>query len=472
MGQKASAAGAHAFEVRKCAKMSKCMYLAPGAGRLVPCSDGSLPPKPAAPHDSRVVRVVCISDTHNEHEGLVLPAGDLLLHTGDCLTETGQRGYVTRTKGVIEAVKPQGVAIFQYFAEWFGALDFPFKVLIGGNHDLVVQGLGKERVQDILDSNTVKGKCVYLEHEEACLDGIRIFGSPFAYWGGKNDAFFSRDCDYTDMPSGTNIMMTHIPAILPSEDGGQDEDLQMTAALHRSGALLHVSGHCHWAHGLYLAKAGGTKVPCVVASVCSGSMYGGPWKNSRPELLVSAQGVRGDPLDKKFGGYNCDQPPIVCDLILPAVKLEDSRPQSTAATISIGSESPFADELAGKPAMLFFGPPNDPIFVRETLPRVRELFDVDYVDSTVDGMQAVTERTYVACLAKLGTEGNLSYPIIEALRKSQGSDPFVAIHSYTAAANPEMRDLLVRELNVNLFVTSDNEDQLFRALEEILGTSS
>ena len=37
-------------------------------------------------------------------------------------------------------------------------------------------------------------------------------------------------------------MVTHVPAILPGEGGGYDEDVHMTSALHRSGAKLHVSG--------------------------------------------------------------------------------------------------------------------------------------------------------------------------------------------------------------------------------------
>lgn len=469
MGQKASFIGAEAFTVSRCAPMTKAMYLAPGSNRLVECN-GALPPRASALDGSRVVRVVCISDTHNEHEGLQLPDGDLLLHTGDCLTETGQRGYVTRVRGLVTDVKPEGVALFKYFAEWFGSQKFANKVLIGGNHDLVLQGLGKSRVQQLLDECTTHGKCVYLEHDEVCVGGVRIFGSPYGYWGGKNDAFFSKNCDYTDMPSGIHIMMTHVPAILPSEDGGQNEDAQMTHALHRAGALLHVSGHCHWAHGLYEARGRGTSIPCVVASVCSGSMYGGPWKNSQPHLLTSAHGVRGDPLDRKFGGYNLDQPPVVCDLQLPVNEEEDSLPRATSATPTLASELLDAEDAA-KPGLLFFGPPNDPDFVRSMLPRCRELFDVEFVDDTSDGVQAVSNRTFVACVAKLGTERNPSYHIVHALRQSQGLTPFVAIHSLTAAANPGMRDRLTKELNVNLFVATGQEDDLFQALEALVASS-
>ena len=91
----------------------------------------------------------------------------------------------------------------------------------------------------------------------------------------------------------------------------QDEDEKLGAALARSGASLHVSGHCHWAHGCYTSHAGGG-VPCVVASVCE------PHWHTNPHELTAASGTRGDAKDATRGGYNVsyDFGPIVCDLRL------------------------------------------------------------------------------------------------------------------------------------------------------------
>merc|ERR1712232_1356176 len=113
------------------------------------------------------VRVVCISDTHNVHSDLRLPRGDVSVHAGDCLTESGTR-YVDRRDGVIRSVSPDGVALFENFARWIAGQDFPLKVFIAGNHDLVMQGLGKDEVRRILAACTPHGCTVpvYLEHEE------------------------------------------------------------------------------------------------------------------------------------------------------------------------------------------------------------------------------------------------------------------------------------------------------------------
>merc|ERR1719414_881224 len=87
------------YEVHRCEVVSKVCYLAPGGANFNSLAAGGLP---AASTDC--CRVVCISDTHNEHRGLRLPPGDILLHAGDCLTESGTR-YVVRRAGVITDVK-------------------------------------------------------------------------------------------------------------------------------------------------------------------------------------------------------------------------------------------------------------------------------------------------------------------------------------------------------------------------------
>ena len=426
--------GLEKFEVPTCAPMAASMYLSPGGTQLLRCDNGVIPDRPAADEEgSRIVRVVCISDTHLEHEALRLPAGDLLLHAGDCLTESGDR-YVKRCGRDILEVKEQGVALFEHFAKWFGALDFAAKVVIGGNHDLVVQGLGKDRVQEMLDRHTTAGRCVYLEHEEVSIDGIRIFGSPYCKYPGKNDAFFGLS-DYSDLPEGVQIVMTHYPCLLPGRNGLSIALPELAQKMHQIGAVLHVSGHCHWARGLYLSQQpGSAAVPCVNAAVC-GSMYGGPWPDSKPELLVSAQGVRVDPRDRDLGGYLLDQAPVVCDLQLPGAQGESGTEagivRTASMTESLDSEpSPHSQsDDVSMLRMLVFGPPNDPCFVRHTLPRFCEMFNVDWVEDTVDGLVMVADHTYQAVVAKLGTQGNLSYPVIKAFREKQGTVPFVAIDS-------------------------------------------
>jgi len=210
-------------------------------------------------------------------------------------------------------------------------------------------------------------------------------------------------------------------------------------------------------------------VPCVVASVCDSK-----WLFEKH--LASVGGVRGDPLDQKYGGYNLIQPGIVCDLSIPGDWRRSGEevalhPSATPATPGLRRDAACRalqeNGKVEKPGMLFFGPPNDPEIVRRLLPRLQLLFDVDFVGSASEGVSAAQGRRYAACVAKLGTAGNLGCDIMVALRHCQGTGPFLAIHSATAAANPRMREKLQRDLSVNLFVAPGGEEELLEALAPV-----
>jgi DNA-binding response OmpR family regulator len=180
--------------------------------------------------------------------------------------------------------------------------------------------------------------------------------------------------------------------------------------------------------------------------------------------MGSASGARGDPKDAAFGGYNLNQAGIVCDIKLPGglpelVQAEPPTPTAATSELSYEASSLIPDAFS-KPAMLFFGPPNDPSMVRTLLPRLREMFDVDWVDSSLDGVHAVANRSYVALVAKLGTKGNSGVDVVAALREIQGQAPFVAIHSGTAAGNQDMQAKLKAQYKCDLFVSPSQEEDL------------
>eukprot|EP01079_Euglenida_sp_SAG-EU17-18_P009146 gene9146-1643_t len=150
------------------------LYLAPGAKILVAVQAGTCPRQ-----QDGCVRVVCISDTHCEHDGVSVPDGDVLVHAGDILTESGLR-YVDRGKDKsIKTVKDAGVVLFERFAAWLGRLGHPHKVsslystcaqvIIGGNHDLVLQGMGPARVREVLSKYCVPASTAYLDHEQVAV---------------------------------------------------------------------------------------------------------------------------------------------------------------------------------------------------------------------------------------------------------------------------------------------------------------
>lgn len=68
-------------------------------------------------NSDEILKIVCISDTHNLTEKLRLPKGDMLIHAGDF-----------SIKGRINEIN--------HFAEFMRKQDFKYKIIIAGNHDL------------------------------------------------------------------------------------------------------------------------------------------------------------------------------------------------------------------------------------------------------------------------------------------------------------------------------------------------
>ena len=83
------------------------------------------------------MKIVIISDTHNQHEKLTIPKGDMIIHCGD----VSGRGWYEEVR---------------QFCNWFGELDFKYKIMIAGNHDFFFEG----------NLSTVKGTRSYYSQAE------------------------------------------------------------------------------------------------------------------------------------------------------------------------------------------------------------------------------------------------------------------------------------------------------------------
>ena len=125
------------------------------------------------------VRFVCISDTHNRHDDLTLPDGDILLHAGD-FTWKGTQQEVENFCKFLDSVRAK----------------YKHIVVIAGNHELsfddmegVCFGLFRKKSNCNRGSDLkamLKKYCIYLEDEETELMGFRIYGSPwYVQSGGK-----------------------------------------------------------------------------------------------------------------------------------------------------------------------------------------------------------------------------------------------------------------------------------------------
>lgn len=198
------------------------------------------------------MRIVCISDTHDFHDEVVLPDGDMIIHAGDC---TGW--------GRLDQFEP--------FVDWFSSLDYKYKIFISGNHDWCLY-------RKLDQCKMIMKNIIYLQDDEITIEGLKIYGTPwqpeFCAWAW-NLPRLSRELDekLDKIPVDTNILITHAPPagildkILEGERTGCELLLDKLNKLQ--SLKLHVFGHIHEDYGIKKKK----DITFVNASICTREYY-------------------------------------------------------------------------------------------------------------------------------------------------------------------------------------------------------
>ncbi|ORY14768.1 Metallo-dependent phosphatase-like protein [Clohesyomyces aquaticus] len=215
-------------------------------------------PTPADPP----IRVVCISDTHDQFPEDV-PAGDILIHAGD-LTNDGS------------------VASIQKQVDWLCSLPHKEIVVISGNHDTYLDPRTRPSLSDDQRAGSVDWKRIhYLQHRALTLtltiepsndaaEGarthllssrprrrkIKLYGAPQIPACGPMSvhAFqYPRGLDAWSetVPEDTDILITHTPPqyhLDLSLPGGMGCE-HLAKEVKRIKPTLHVFGHMHWGAG-------------------------------------------------------------------------------------------------------------------------------------------------------------------------------------------------------------------------------
>ena len=175
------------------------------------------------------MRVVCISDTHERHDQIALPDGDLLICAGD-VTANGNLAALDR------------------FARWMQRQPHEHKVLIAGNHDWCFERDG---------ASLLPPDIIYLQDSGTAIDGLRIWGSPwqprFYDWAFNLDRGPQLAAKWALIPADTDILITHGPPhgtldLTPRGDRAGCEAL--AARLDQLRVRLHVFGHIHHSYGV------------------------------------------------------------------------------------------------------------------------------------------------------------------------------------------------------------------------------
>jgi Icc-related predicted phosphoesterase len=190
------------------------------------------------------MRLILISDTHNQHKALTIPGCDILIHAGDFTS----RGEENRT---IE------------FLEWFEAQkQCKNRVYVAGNHDFMCE---RDPAKFLNLHEKYAPTCVYLEDQSIVVEGYKIHGSPISPWfmdwafNRHRGADIQKHWDL--IPGDTEILVTHGPVLgygdklsqYGSEPGKNIgcADLLKTIDSRLKILRLVVTAHIHEGSGVY-----------------------------------------------------------------------------------------------------------------------------------------------------------------------------------------------------------------------------
>jgi Icc-related predicted phosphoesterase len=193
------------------------------------------------------LKICCISDTHQHHKKIIVPACDMIICAGD-FTYHGEDDEVDR------------------FLSWFGELPIKHKILVCGNHEKGVANnypIFREKCRD---------RCITtLRNEHAIIEGFTIFGSPYSVKYGPW-AYGMPDKDLMDIWNmalpDTDIFISHGPAYKQLDwcpRGGHVGSKTLARRLKQLKKLkLHQAGHIHESRGIKINK----KYLTVNSSIC------------------------------------------------------------------------------------------------------------------------------------------------------------------------------------------------------------
>lgn len=180
---------------------------------------------------NRMPRIVCLSDTHNYHEEISVPDGDILIHSGDAT----QGGTVREIAA---------------FNRWFARLPHRFKIFVAGNHDWLFE-IDNQTARRLLDDSIV-----YLQDSAIQIENLKIYGAPwqprFYDWAFNLNRGREIAEKWRLIDADTDVLITHGPPLgilddTPIGDLAGCEELRKK--VEEICPRAHVFGHIHNGYG-------------------------------------------------------------------------------------------------------------------------------------------------------------------------------------------------------------------------------
>ena len=182
------------------------------------------------------MKIVAISDTHNQLRNIKVPHGDVLIHAGD-FTMNGTANEIRE------------------FNHELSLLPHAHKIVIAGNHDINFE-------MEPVESRKLLTNAIYLEDSGVEIGGVKFWGSPwqpqFYDWAFNLERGLPLKEKWQQIPSDTDVLITHGPPKEILDEAPRKGILNYLnvgcknlreEVLYRIQPKYHVFGHIHNGYG-------------------------------------------------------------------------------------------------------------------------------------------------------------------------------------------------------------------------------
>lgn len=197
------------------------------------------------------MKLVFISDTHNQAHNVSIPHGDVLIHCGD-FTGAGKLPKIAA------------------FLAWMEKKPHKHKVFIAGNHDLATQD-NPQMFKALLEGFPT---LTYLEESEIEIEGFFFYGAPWTPryydWAWMLDrGSIALQNAWKKIPDYTDILITHGPAYGTGDLNTQGKHTGCELLRDRIEdvkPMIHAFGHIHESYGIHVRQS---ETLSINASTCT-----------------------------------------------------------------------------------------------------------------------------------------------------------------------------------------------------------
>ena len=209
------------------------------------------------------LKICCISDTHENHNLLIMPNNiDILIYAGDFTN------WKTSKENTVKS-----------FLSWFKEQKAKYKFLVCGNHELYFNSLSKSKKDNLIE-DLKKSDILYLDNNFGIFQNlnINIYGFPqtlkrnlfymadaFEVSGSKMNEICNKAFD-----KKIDILVTHCPPLNILDKTYKKQNIGSLTLLEdlvlRVKPKIHIFGHNHDQPGYQIYELNGEEILFINAS--------------------------------------------------------------------------------------------------------------------------------------------------------------------------------------------------------------